>query len=317
MPDINMQTFEELQRYQLVTEFEVQSQTELTDYQVQLENADNPTQAQDNLIVDTYGESLPHWNESLDFDTWVKMNIEVSGKRGLLIHGNDGLSNGSSGIDTYHAWFDGDSTGWTEVDPNGHISFTNNRLEFTNLNRDETAYVYKQINGVDEFEILFDSQITAQVDAWLLVYSSLSDVIGDPWIQTSSVFCNRDSIQAYSVTRISGSTTAAELIVSDETNILYYKVYVVNGELVTKVYSDSARTSQISVTSDTTISGLTVSELYYLNLLSSHDVGVSEKYASGWIDNFRMRKLTSTEPGVKIGTPKNISTALKSFGRAG
>ena len=101
MPDMNMQTFEELQRHQLVTEFNVQSQSELNDYQVKLDNVDNPTQAQDNLIIGNNGESLPHWNESVDFDTWVKMQIGVSGKRGMLIHGNSGLVSISSGDDTF------------------------------------------------------------------------------------------------------------------------------------------------------------------------------------------------------------------------
>ena len=107
MPDMNMQTFEELQRHQLVTEFDIQSQTELTDYQVKLDNVDNPTQAQDNLIVGADGESLPHWNESTDFDTWIKINIATSGIRGFLFHGNSGLSSVS---DIYATLEDGSDT---------------------------------------------------------------------------------------------------------------------------------------------------------------------------------------------------------------
>ena len=101
MPDMNMQTYEELQRHQLVTEFDLQSQSELTDYQIKLDSVDNPTQAQDNLVVNTDGTPLPHWNESINFDTWVKMNIDIGSKRGLLIHGNTGLSNESSIDNTF------------------------------------------------------------------------------------------------------------------------------------------------------------------------------------------------------------------------
>ena len=100
MPDMNMQTFKEVRRHQLVTEFDVQSQSELTDYQVKLDNVENITQAQDNLIVGVDGEQFPHWNESLDFDTWIKINIGISGRRGLLIHGNSGLNSGNDGDNT-------------------------------------------------------------------------------------------------------------------------------------------------------------------------------------------------------------------------
>ena len=104
MPDMNMRVYDELQRHQLVTEFDIQSQSELDDYQVKLDNIDNPTQAQDNLVIDSDGIVMPHWNESVDFDTWVKIKIGVSGKRGLLIHGNGKLDNGSDGNNTFIAF---------------------------------------------------------------------------------------------------------------------------------------------------------------------------------------------------------------------
>ena len=129
MPDMNMQTFEELQRHQLVTEFDIQSQAELEGYQVKLDNVDNPTQAQDNLVVGVNGESLPHWNESVDFDAWIKIQIEASGKRGLLIHGNSGLSSGISISDTME-WGDDFTTDLSKwIMDTEHASIVDNILE--------------------------------------------------------------------------------------------------------------------------------------------------------------------------------------------
>jgi hypothetical protein len=97
MPDINMQVFEEAKRNQLVTKVDIQTQVALEDYQVQLSNIANPTQSQDNVVIDGHGEFLPHWNESLDFDTWVKTSMEVAGKRILMLRGNSNVSSVSNG----------------------------------------------------------------------------------------------------------------------------------------------------------------------------------------------------------------------------
>ena len=95
-----MGVYVEAQHNQLVTEFDIQSQAELEDHQVQLADVDNPTQAQDNLVIGGDGVVIPHWNESVDFDTWVKIHIENAGRRVLMIHGNDGLIGVSSIDDT-------------------------------------------------------------------------------------------------------------------------------------------------------------------------------------------------------------------------
>jgi hypothetical protein len=104
MPDINMQVFEEVQRNQLVTEVDVQTQVVLDDYQVRLSDVNNPTKSQDNVVIDRFGEFLPHWNETLDFDTWVKMSMELAGKKLLMFHSNHVLDNESSGEDTFIQW---------------------------------------------------------------------------------------------------------------------------------------------------------------------------------------------------------------------
>lgn len=104
MPDINMQVFEEIQRNQLVTEVDIQTQVALDDYQVHLSDIANPTQSQDNVVIDRFGEFLPHWNESLNFDTWIKMSMGIAGKRILMLRGNSNVSSVSSGDNVFVQW---------------------------------------------------------------------------------------------------------------------------------------------------------------------------------------------------------------------
>lgn len=107
MPDVNMSVFEEARRNQLVTEIDIQTQVALDGYQVQLSDIANPTQSQDNVVIDRFGKFLPHWNESLDFDTWVKMSMEVAGKQVLMLRGNSNVGGASDGNDTFIQWHGG------------------------------------------------------------------------------------------------------------------------------------------------------------------------------------------------------------------
>lgn len=156
MPDINMQVFEEVQRNQLVTEADIQSQAALTDYQVQLANVANPTNSPDNVVIGN-GEFLSHWNESLDFDTWVKMNITTSGARMLLLHGNAGLSRVSDGDDTFIAWHGADTTQYIDsliVTPSNIIYETKYK---------HTAATHNQLFGLSNSQTIADDGMYIQV----------------------------------------------------------------------------------------------------------------------------------------------------------
>lgn len=110
-----MQVFEEAQRNQLVTVVDIQTQAALDDYQVQLSDIANPTQSQDNVVIDRFGEFLPHWNESLDFDTWVKMSMEVAGKRLLILRGDSNVSSASSGSNTFTQYHGTTASGFVDT----------------------------------------------------------------------------------------------------------------------------------------------------------------------------------------------------------
>lgn len=303
MPDMDMRTYEELQRYQLVTEFDIQSQSELDDYQVKLNSIDNPTQSQDNLVVGADGTPLNHWNESLDFDTWVKMEIGISGKRGLLIHGNTGLNSGSNGIDVFQ-FFD-DATG----------TFSDNwNTSSDNLNGDKFSYESGYIkcvpasDGVCKIGIKDTYTISNDVIIDADVY--ISGTQGGAWLVGRYVDVNNnyemfsysaDIGNSYVIKAVTGVRTASFVANVITEDVWHNASAVVHGDNQ-EIYADG---------------NLMHSETFTDH--ASGKIGIGSYYSAGvqrW-DNIRVRKYTATEPTVQISTPKNISIALKSFGRAG
>ena len=301
MPDMNMQTYEEVSRHQLVTEFDVQSQSELTDYQVQLENADNPTQAQDNFVVGSDGESLPHWNESVDFDTWLKTNVATSGKRGLLIHGNAGLSSVSSITDVA---LEGVGDEFNDASIDTTIWDTGNN----NGTWDETSGV---LTGSDSGALWMRSKVVGtDYHIWALGKSSDMDsayimanvgVTTDPW---TNVYAFRAVESNQLIIARPGSTVESETVTLTADAYYYHEIKKVDGDLTYKIYDSSKTLLQTVTYSDgTPLSGGRIAFRGFGETLTT--------------DLMVVGKSTANEPTYTIGTPKNISTALKSFGMAG
>ena len=156
MPDINMSVYEEVKRNQLVTEVDIQTQAGLDDYQVQLSDISNPTASQDNAVI-SGGEFLPHWNESLDFDAWVKMNIEVAGKRLLVLSGNSNLNSVSDGEEVFDFFDTFTSLDWaTKWSSASQASYSaaNNRLRLADIDA-TTNHIVTQ-NTYSNFDISED-----------------------------------------------------------------------------------------------------------------------------------------------------------------
>ena len=296
MPDMNMQTFEEVRRHQLVTEFNVQSQSELVDYQVKLENVDNPTQAQDNLVIGVDGGVLPHWNESVDFDTWVKMDIEQSGKRGLLIHGNDGLSSGSSISDTF-LFGDGfvNLNNWNygagASISNGTLVLTTNHADITNKN---------------DIGVLEDYIVETRVK---------TTITGSPVLINTQTDSTMSSTVGYATPWWYNNQNTAYLRVDGVGANLGWAQHSINTWYQTKLIVPSSTNVITEVWDDGTINLLHTANTASKTTNTEFYIGFYY-YAATW-DWVIVRKYTATEPTVHIGTPKNISTALKSFGRAG
>lgn len=302
-----MEIIGELQRHQLVTEFNIQSQSELEDYQVQLADVDNPTQAQDNLIVGIDGTPLPHWNESVDFDTWVKININISGKRGLLIHGNDGVSIGSSGDDTF-IFFD-------DFEDGTYDKWTQGSGATLSIYTDDTKYLH----GSHSTSIGSKWNSLARANM-----PSMSEYIVDGRVKFGE-------IQSVLTMHNSANTTFYG-IMSDDTDTMY--VYEMNADVRTTVGNTGAVYSGLDSTIFQDFSA-SISSSGVIKLTLNGNTGTfptDTTLSSGMfgmaayeaivgnicnIDDIRVRKYAAIEPTVTTSTPKNIATALKSFGRAG
>ena len=271
--DMNMRTFEELQRHQLVTEFNVQSQSELVDYQVKLENVDNPTQAQDNLVVGSDGGAFSHWNESVDFDIWVKMGITTSGKRVLLIHGNSGLNSQSSGNDTFIQYHGSETSQFVDTLLSDLIS-----------------------------NVIFEAKVRATAATHNMNWGLASVAANEGGDRVSIKTYSPDTdIYAYCEDGVSAKTLLQFNTYSFTQN-QWYKLKITNDGTTIHFYFDS---TEIESGSTTTLPNNNMGLQFHIQ------TGTGEQEWSF------ARKYTEVEPTVKIGTPKNISTALKSFGRAG
>lgn len=269
MPDINMQVFEEVKRNQLVTEVDIQTQAALDDYQVQLSDVDNPTKSQDNVVIDRFGEFLPHWNESLDFDTWVKMQIESSGKRVLLIHGNDGLSSASSGDDTFIQWHGVATAQFLDslIDPGEN-------------------YIVEQYTKVVSFPST--QNVGGMTDNLALTGDVLNfqSALVQDWVLG---ICKNNGTETYVYEAPNldvGVLYRLKIVVLGTSNVYHYA----NDNMIESGITTNIPDANMGLF----MAGSNINQLWSF-----------------------VRKYTATEPTYTISTPKNISTALKSFGRAG
>lgn len=199
---------------------------------------------------------------------------------------------------TFSSFFDGDSTGWIEEDPNFHLSFVNDRLEFTNLNRGEDAYVYQSFTQAD-WVCEETYAITAATAAGILISPATSDEIDDVAGTANAAFVQYyKGASSFSGLRIdSASYNGGEQTIPLGT---YYLRTTKSGNTITMDwYSDSARTNQV-YTSTVTQAGLP--PLSYLYMLNTWNSGNSGYTVSGWIDDFTVRNYAANPPTYAFGS---------------
>ena len=252
---------------------------------------------QDIAVTDDDGStSLDFWIEDTAADP-IKMWVEVADDLGsnqtiYVYYGKGEVPTASNGPDTFLSFFDGDSTGWTEVDPNSHITFQNNRLEFSGLHRGEDAYVYQSFT-TSEWVCEEVYAITAAAAGSILISPATTDEIDDMAGTANAAFTQYYS-GAYSRAGLRISSTAYNG--GDQTiptGTYYLRTTKSGNTITTNWYSDSARTNQV-YTSTVTQAGLP--SLSYIYILNTWNSGNSGYTISGWIDDFAVRKYNSPEP---------------------
>lgn len=313
---MNMQVFNEVQRNQLVTGIDIQTQSALDDYQVQLSDVSNPTQSQDNVVIGSNGEFLSHWNESLDFDTWVQMSTEVAGKRMLMLLGDGGSGNGSDGDSTF-AKFDEfvgdtlDSSKWDTSIASTAVVSQNDKLVMNvqNLSAHSGAGIVST-TSIPDGDYIIDAtlkRVTYKGVGELGLAIGFTDKVGTPDVygfypENHGGTIYRSSSNKYSVTMVSnrGSSALPENINVDRIVSIRYiqsshdMVFAFPGGSLSQTYTNP------------------INSLY--PFIQYGDYQISNY---GYANYIRVRKYTASVPTHTIGTPQNIAVALKVLGRAG
>ena len=213
-----------------------------------------------------------------------------------MYYGNSAAASDWDGPATFLAFFNGDSTGWTEVDPNGRITFQNNRLEFAGLTRGECAYVYKaitpmqhdwtaewtvHISAADSTAHVFTMGISSDADD---LYSHADDSVGfDHYYSTTT------NHRLYIWEVDGGSASSVNTTGTAAPNTRYMRAQRIGDMVYCTAYSDAARTTAIEGTISKDITGVAAANLDNYFLLSSlHATGA---YAmTGYVDDHTCRK---------------------------
>ena len=278
----------------------------VTDYQLKSVNLSSYSinTSSSRIVKESSGLEESFWNESVDVNgnlefVWCNFSSLPSGDwinttYYVYYQSSPNVSSVSDPYDTFISFFNGDLTGWTEVDPNNHIAFTNNRLELANLMRNEDAYVYQAIDIDDNIIIEWAFEGTTGHASGVAVYGMLSDNLDD--------FANIDN--GFGVYGYSPNTYIRQSIrISDNFNhdvspgtmddATHYARTIRSGNTVTTyIYRDIARTD-LDATTYKTQAGLPT--LNYVYLVASWNSAGAYDY-DGWMDDLIVRQYTTNEP---------------------
>jgi len=192
-----------------------------------------------------------------------------------------------------------DFTTYTEVDPNDHITVTASKVTWTNLNRDEDAYVYKDM-GVDHFDGDFEHLLEMQLDSTGGSYNipalvwGVSNDIDDIESWTSGLLC-RQALNANDPTERC-AIDEKEGGVSDQVSIAASTPYYLKikrdesagtyGTLYCYIYTDADRTNlHATLSISLTVKG----DYRYLYAACSANNGYTDRVISGYMQNLDLQ----------------------------
>ncbi|MCK5216324.1 MAG: DUF2341 domain-containing protein [Methanosarcinales archaeon] len=259
---------------------------------------------QDIQVTDNDGTTLlDYWIEDITADP-LKMWVEVADDLGTnqtiyVYYGKSGATTDSDGTATFLSHFDGDSTGWTEVDPNTHISFTNNRLEWSGLDRDEDAYVYQANANVDGNIVIEHTIYFTAISAWGYgITGIVGDIVDDAANIDNSITMSTWYYTGIARTqkRISDAVTDSSSVAFSTTTQYWVRTKIDrSGNATLQVFSDAFRTTQVGTdqTLDVSDVSATLDNVFIINTWNTAEGG---RTTSGWLDNFFIRKYLATEP---------------------
>ncbi len=198
-----------------------------------------------------------------------------------------------------------DYTGYIEVDPNTRIAVSASRVTWTDLARNETAYVYDDFGAA-----FFAGDFTHTLGLTITAGDLSSALFSAVWLITNTVdeykgIRNNDALAL--VFFFSGATPNIRLIEtvggsnseSSQFNITIGTTYYMtitrdetvgaNGTLTCKIYSDATRTTLLDTLSRT----LNVkNDFRYIYAFASYDTSNANKH-SGYTENLKVYNVTA------------------------
>jgi hypothetical protein len=256
-------------------------------------------------FTNSTGSLLNYWIETLNSGAnatfWVQIagNLTSTNQTIYIYYGNNTATSVSNGTNTFVIFddFNNGNTQWTKVDPNSHIAFASNELTWTNLDRNEAAYVEKPQSGVD-YEAKWTFDISSAQSNNVLEFIAFSSNLGAENLWTNSTSFDYEGTTANYLRKIvSGVSSFSSNLGGITTGTTYYAKLVRSGGTTTMtLYSDAARTVQVWTGSLDT-SNVANSNLNYFYILSALNDGTNgNRASSGWLDDLRVRKYVTSEP---------------------
>ena len=274
---------------------------------------------------------LSHWLES-DKSAWVKVPSITAGASSInMYHGSPSAvyNNSQGGNQTFLAFADFDSDeGFTVVDNGvpeaygdaaGRIQTNNRRVDFVNMPMDSSVnYVYKDYGGsyFGDIVLEYNGMVTAHGLASLVTsgFSNQASILPatNGVYAFASDYVNDMGIYSW----VSGVLSYTSPYIQTQENVNFYTKLDVKGSAgnsTISVYKDPQHTSLFTGAWSNPDSKPAYSAGFrYFYPLSSYNGGVSGRSISGWLDNFRVRKYSPTEPSTSQGAEQQADTTAPS-----
>jgi len=263
---------------------------------------------------------LDYWMESSTSGTsavfWVEVKDSLASDQTIYVYyGKSDEVTTSNGTNTFKVFFNGDSAGWTVTDPNTRFSFGSGKLTWTNLTRNEDAYVYKSVSALGSTFLIRFSAMTDLIDTNAIVgMMQHSDNVDD-----NGAFDNgwaiEDNHNQYLYLKRRKADVAAYSSAcagrSDATQY-WYVMYISGNNLTLKCYSNSTFVTQVGSTITRDISDITLANLVYFFLVSSLNSG-SNLRCSGYVTEVIVRQWISSEPAHSTWGGEEVLTHAKTY----
>jgi hypothetical protein len=194
-----------------------------------------------------------------------------------------------------------DLTGYTEVDPNSHISKTSSRVTAADLDQDESAYLYKDFgaNYFDGIDLKFAFHEISTSDAAFNIDVGFANTVNsnDAWTSPLDIYINLYS-GSISIGLYNGDDYDESIDLNEDTTYYLWLTRAAGSDTATlKIYSDSGFTTLLDTL---TLSGFGTTKWRYFYPITSYNNSTSNKNFDGYLEYFVFTSVSICRPRAQI-----------------